>query len=114
MTGKTARKFVSNKGNQPSFRNSISDSTFNNTEMNSQCFGLYIQKHFDKLCLKRIERDIQRIPLPNPQQWMIVHTSDFMLIIRQSIYFLNHHEGNGLTENTQLHILYNGQLSEYA
>ena len=29
------------------------------------------------------------------------------------IYSLNHHKGNGSTENTQPHILYNGYLREY-
>ena len=34
---------------------------------------------------------------PNPKQWAIVHTSDLMMIIRQSIYIysLNHHKGSG-------------------
>ena len=45
---------------------------------------------------------------PNSKQWIIVHTSDLMMIIRQSVYSLNHHERNGQTENTQPHILYNG------
>ena len=26
---------------------------------------------------------------PNPKQWVIVHTSDLMMIIRQSIYILS-------------------------
>ena len=29
------------------------------------------------------------------------------------IHYLNHHKGMGKTENTQPHILYNGQLREY-
>ena len=28
------------------------------------------------------------VPWPNPKQWVIVHTSDLMMIIRQSIYIL--------------------------
>ena len=33
---------------------------------------------------------------PNPKQWIIVHTSDLMMMmIRQSVYSLNHHKGNG-------------------
>ena len=31
------------------------------------------------------------------KQWIIIHTSDLMMIIRQSIYSLNHHKGNGNT-----------------
>ena len=29
---------------------------------------------------------------PNPKQWIIVHTSDLIMIIRQSIYSLNQHK----------------------
>ena len=29
------------------------------------------------------------ILLPNPKQWIIVHSSDLMMIIRQSIYILS-------------------------
>ena len=43
---------------------------------------------------------------PNPKQWVIVHTSDLMMIIRQSIYSLNHHKGDGQTENTQPQNIY--------
>ena len=45
---------------------------------------------------------------PSPKQWVIIHTSDLLMIIRQSIYHLNHHKGDWQTENTQPHILYNG------
>ena len=31
---------------------------------------------------------------PNPKQWVIVHTSDLMMIIRP-VYHLNHHNRNG-------------------
>ena len=46
---------------------------------------------------KNIERHKAHIIVswPNPKQRMIVHTSDLMMIIRQSIYSLNHHNGNG-------------------
>ena len=43
---------------------------------------------------------------PNPKQWIIIHASDLMMIARQRIYSLNHHKGNGSTENTQPHLLY--------
>ena len=49
-----------------------------------------------------------------PKQWVIVHASDLMMIIKQSIYDLNHHKGNGQTYNTHPHILSNGKLNEYA
>ena len=32
---------------------------------------------------------------PNPKQWVIVHSSDLMMIIRHSIYSLSHHKGDG-------------------
>ena len=46
---------------------------------------------------KNIERHTAHtiVLLPNPKQWMIVHTSDLMMIVRQSIYSLNHHKGDG-------------------
>ena len=43
---------------------------------------------------------------PHPKQWIIIHASDLMMIARQRIYSLNHHKGNGSTENTQPHLLY--------
>ena len=45
---------------------------------------------------------------PNPKQWKLDHTCDLMMIIRQSVYSLNHHKENGWTENTKPHIFYNG------
>ena len=46
---------------------------------------------------KNIERHTTHIIVswPNPKQWMIVHTFDWMMIIRQSIYSFNHYKGNG-------------------
>ena len=35
------------------------------------------------------------VPWPHHKQWMIAHTSDLMMIITQSINYLNHHKGNG-------------------
>ena len=42
-------------------------------------------------CHKNIERHIAHtiVSWPNPKQWVIVHTSDLMMIIRQSIYKLS-------------------------
>ena len=46
---------------------------------------------------KNIERHTAHtiVSWPNPKQWVIVHTSDLMMIIRQSIYSLNHYKGDG-------------------
>ena len=46
---------------------------------------------------KNIERHTAHaiVSWHNPKQWIIVHTSDLMMIIRQSVYSLNHHKGNG-------------------
>ena len=40
---------------------------------------------------KNIERHIMHtiVSWPNPKQWVIVHTSDLMMIIRQSMYILS-------------------------
>ena len=44
---------------------------------------------------RRFDRNIERhtadtiVSWPNPKQWVIVHTSDLMMIIRQSIYILS-------------------------
>ena len=48
------------------------------------------------LC-KNIYRHIVHtiVSWPNPKQWVKVHTSALMMIIRQSIYSLNHHKGDG-------------------
>ena len=79
----------------------------------SHCFHIFSWL----LCLmwlwrynKNIERHTAHIIVswPNPKQWIIVHTSDLMMIIRQSVYSLDHYRRNGQTENTQPHILYNG------
>ena len=32
---------------------------------------------------------------PNPKQWIKVHTSDLMMIIRPSVHSHSHHKGNG-------------------
>ena len=42
-------------------------------------------------CDKNIERHTAHtiVSWPNPKQWVIVHTSDLMMIIRQSIYILS-------------------------
>ena len=42
---------------------------------------------------KNIERRIAHILVswPNPKQWIIVHISDLIMIIRQSLYSLKHH-----------------------
>ena len=46
---------------------------------------------------KNIERHTAHtiVSWPNPKQWMIVHTSDLMMMIKQSIYYLNHQKENG-------------------
>ena len=57
--------------------------------------GLMPQNIFDD---KNIERHTAHtiVSWPNPKQWVTVHTSDLMMmIIRQSIYYLNHHKGDG-------------------
>ena len=44
---------------------------------------------------RRLHKNIERytadiiVSWPNPEQWVIVHTSDLMMIIRQSIYILS-------------------------
>ena len=46
-------------------------------------------------CCKSIYQNIERhttdtiVSWPNPKQWVIVHTSDLMMIIRQGIYILS-------------------------
>ena len=44
------------------------------------------------LTLKNIDRHTAHtiVSWPNPKQWIIDHTSDLMMIIRQSVYSLNH------------------------
>ena len=42
-----------------------------------------IQKHIERHTTYTI------VSWPNPKQWVIVHTSDLMMIIRQSIYILS-------------------------
>ena len=44
---------------------------------------------------KNMERHMAHtiVSWPNSEQWVIVHTSDLMMIIRQSIYPHNHHRG---------------------
>ena len=46
---------------------------------------------------KNIERHTAHtiVSWPNTKQWVIVHTFDLMMIIRQCIYSLNHHKGSG-------------------
>ena len=43
------------------------------------------------LCSKDIERHIAHtiVSWPDPKQWVIAHTSDFMMIVRQSIYIFS-------------------------
>ena len=62
-------------------------------------------------CHKNIERHTVHtiVSWPNPKQWVIVHTSDLMMIIRQGIYILSIiTRGMGKLKHTQPHILYNG------
>ena len=56
---------------------------------------------------RNIERHTAHIfvPLPNPKQWIKVHTSGLTMTIRQCIYYLNQHKGDGKTENIQPDIL---------
>ena len=63
------------------------------------------------LCHKNIERHTARtiVSWPNPKQWVIVHTSDLMMIIRQSIYPLRiintyHHQVHYTTNSSFLEI----------
>ena len=45
---------------------------------------------------KNIERytTYTMVSCPNLKQWLIVHTSDLMMTIRQHTYYLNHHKEN--------------------
>ena len=53
------------------------------------CYIVAELNHFDKN--KNIERHTAHtiVSWPNPKQWIVVHTSDLMMIIRQSIYILS-------------------------
>ena len=96
--------------------------------------GVSSVRMLEKINLKNIERHTAHIIVswPNPKQWIssyiwlvegilpkgpyllwrvgpFLHdTIDLLMIIRQSVYSLNHHKENGSTENTQPLILYNG------
>ena len=67
------------------------------------CCEMTISEMAKDLIDKNIERRRAHIIVswPNPKQWVIVHTSDLMTMIRQSIFSLNHHKGDGKIENTQ-------------
>ena len=47
------------------------------------------------LCDTRSYKNIERytadtiVSWPNPKQWVLVHTSDLMMIIRQSMYIIS-------------------------
>ena len=61
---------------------------------------------------KKIERHTAHtiVSWPNPKQWVIVHTSDLMMIIRQSIYILSiitKEMGKLKTHNPTYCIMYN-------
>ena len=59
-----------------------------------------VWSHQTPRCNKNIERHTAHtiVSWPYPKQWKIVHTSNLIMIIRQSVYFLSHHKGNGYTE----------------
>ena len=56
-----------------------------------ECIHSKKQKQNNTIPYKNIERHTVRtiVSWPNPKQWVIVHTSDLMMIIRQSIYILS-------------------------
>ena len=45
--------------------------------------GFYTHKNIERHAADTI------VSWPNPKQWVIVHTSDLMMIIRQSLYILS-------------------------
>ena len=87
----------------------LTDRTMHDIDNRNVSVALYMDmsKAFDSLdprilihklhCYKNIERHTAHtiVSWPNPKQWIIVHTSDLMMIIRQSVNSLNHHKGNG-------------------
>ena len=54
-------------------------------------------RQYDSFIQKNRERHTAHtiVSWLNPKQWSIVHTSDLMMIIEQSIYSLHHHKGDG-------------------
>ena len=60
----------------------------------------------DALCkyipLDKLYKDIVR---PKHKQWLMIHTFDFMMIIRWSSHTHDHHKKIGQAEDTQPHIL---------
>ena len=59
-------------------------------DINTKSMWKYRLEYMD-LFYKNIERHTADtiVSWPNPKQWAIVHTSDLMMIIRQSIYILS-------------------------
>ena len=62
------------------------------------CTGLLHWRHNERnsvSTLQRLHKNIERhtahtiVSWPYPKQWVIVHTSDFMMITRQSVYILS-------------------------
>ena len=51
------------------------------------CYCVHPLKCFNKHKERHTAHTI--VPWPNPKQWVIVHTSDSMMMIRQSIYILS-------------------------
>ena len=55
----------------------------------------YIRMVCDSIAVTKIHKNTERhtahtiVSWPNPKQWVIVHTSDLMMIIRQSLYILS-------------------------
>ena len=72
---------------------------------------------FNVICMlynfnhKNIERHTADtiVSWPNPKQWVIVHTSDLMMIIRQSIYILSTEMGKLKTYSPTYFIMDNGE-----
>ena len=52
------------------------------------CYAMFCFICVVNISYKHIERHTAHtiVSWPNPEQWVMVHTSDFMMIIRQSIY----------------------------
>ena len=58
---------------------------------NNMVLWLSTKANFTESAQKNIERHTAHtiVSWPNPKQWVIVHTSDLMMIIRQSMYILS-------------------------
>ena len=81
-----------------SFRESLPDSKIHVANMGpTWVLSASGGTHVGQPSHKNIERDTAHtiVSWPYFTQWVIVHTSDLMVIIRQSIYYLNHHKGDG-------------------